>query len=68
MELIIKKTNWNELKNKLRIKYPQLTDADLQHNEGKEDKMLRMVEYKLQKTKKEMQDIISGIGYLTSEK
>ncbi len=67
MYLILKKKNWNELKTKLRKKYPQLTEADLQHKEGKEESMLRMVEYKLQKTKKEMREIISGIDYLTSE-
>lgn len=67
MELIIKKRNWNDLKTKLRLKYPQLTETDLQHNEGKEETMLRMVEYKLRKTKKEMREIISKIGYLTSE-
>jgi hypothetical protein len=61
MDLILNQINWDELKTKLRKKYPQLTDADLQHKEGMED-MLRMVEYKLGKTKLEMREIIAGIG------
>jgi len=63
MDLILKRNNWNELKTKLRLKYPQLTEEDLQHKDGKEESMLRMVEYKLRKTKKEMREIISGIGF-----
>ena len=49
------------LKTMLRKKYPQLTEKDLQHNEGMEEGMLRMVEYKLGKTKQEMQKIIAGL-------
>ena len=50
-----------ELKTKLKRKYPQLTEIDLQHKEGMEEEMLRMVEYKLGKTKQEMQKIISTL-------
>lgn len=53
--------NWAELKTKLKEKYPQLTETDLQHEEGMEESMLRMVEYKLQMTKQDMQEIISGL-------
>ena len=42
-------------------KYPQLTDADLYCLEGNENSMLRMLEYKLRKTKQEMQEIIAGL-------
>ena len=63
MELILIQRNWQSLITELRIKYPQLTDADLQHEEGMEESMLRMVEYKLRKTKKEMRKIIADIGF-----
>ena len=63
MELIIHRRNWDELLNTLREKYPVLTDADLKHNEGQEESQLRMIEYKLNKTQLEMQEIIAGIGY-----
>jgi hypothetical protein len=61
MDLIVNKKNWNELKEKLRKKYPQLTETDLQHNEGMEESMLRIVEYKLRMTKQEMQIIIERL-------
>lgn len=61
MELILSRGNWEELKDKLRKNYPQLTETDLQNEEGFEESMLRMIEYKLQKTKQEMQEIIAGL-------
>jgi hypothetical protein len=61
MDLILNKENWAVLKTKLRARYPQLTDSDLEQIEGMENSMLRMVEYKLRKTKQEMWDIISGL-------
>ena len=51
--------NWNELRKKLKQNYPQLTTIDLLTTDGEEDDMLRMVEYKLGKTKNEMQEIIA---------
>ncbi len=62
MDRILNQGNWDELKNKLRKEYPQLTEEDLQNDEGLEENMLRMVEYKLQKTKDEMREIIAGYG------
>ncbi len=62
MDLNFKNENWNKLRLKLSEKYPQLTEADLQYNVGAENSMLRMLEYKLRKTKLEMQEIISGLN------
>ena len=66
--LIIKKTmkatnkeGWSNLQDSLKNKYPQLTETDLKINVGCEDKMLRMVEYKLRMTKIEMQIIIEKL-------
>jgi hypothetical protein len=61
MDLILKQGTWNELKTKLKEKYPQLTEADLKYKKGTEKSMLRMVEYKLRKTKQEMREIIAGL-------
>ncbi len=55
--------NWNELKVKLKDKYPELTDKDLHYKAGNEEGMLRMIEYKLMKTKEEMRNIITDIGF-----
>lgn len=52
---------WRELQNKLKIKYPELTETDLEYQEPLEQDMLRMVEYKLGFTKEEMQKIIVGL-------
>jgi hypothetical protein len=60
MDIVLNHGNWEELKNKLKKEYPQLTESDLQHQKGMEESMLRMVEYKLRKTKEEMRDIIAG--------
>jgi len=55
------KAEWSILQNSLKVKYPQLTETDLKINNGCEDKMLRMVEYKLRMTKIEMQIIIEKL-------
>lgn len=60
MDKILNQQNWDELIAKLRINFPQLTDNDVIYEEGKEEKMLRMIEYKIGKTKEEMQEIIVG--------
>jgi hypothetical protein len=52
---------WHELQTKLRIKYPDLTETDLAYQEPLQQDMLRIVEYKLGKTKAEMKKIITGL-------
>lgn len=52
---------WNELRNKLWLDYPKLADTDLQYTKGEEQKMLRMIEYKLGVTKQEMKKIIEQL-------
>ncbi|MBK6966400.1 MAG: general stress protein CsbD [Bacteroidales bacterium] len=61
MELHLHKRNLEEFKIRMRKRFPQLTELDLQHEEGKEERMLRMIAYKLHKTKRELQAIISGL-------
>ena len=53
--------HWRELQTKLKEKYPELTESDLVYEEPMQQDMLRMVEYKLSKTKDEMQEIIAGL-------
>jgi len=38
---------WNEKKAKIREKFPDLTDEDLQFQEGKEKEMMEILGYKL---------------------
>jgi hypothetical protein len=61
MNFDINLDNLVEFKTKLRKKYPQLTEVDMQHHLGREDDMLRIIEYKLRKTQQEMQDIIAKL-------
>jgi hypothetical protein len=61
MEIVSSQGNWDNFKTKIKNKYPQLTDADLSSSENSENDIMRMVEYKLGKTKQEMQEIIAGL-------
>jgi uncharacterized protein YjbJ (UPF0337 family) len=48
------KGSWNEVKGKLKQKYGQLTDNDLEFAEGKDDEMLGRLEKRLGKTKEDL--------------
>jgi hypothetical protein len=49
---------WDEKKEKLRQKYPDITEKDLSYSEGKEKVMLEILGYKLGKTEEELLNII----------
>jgi hypothetical protein len=49
---------WNEKKVKIKEKFPNLTDEDLQFREGKEKEMMEILGYKLGKSKLELLKII----------
>ena len=53
--------NWNEQKVKLKAKFSNLSDEDLQYEEGKRDEMLSNVQVKLGKSKEELAAIISAL-------
>ena len=55
------KGNWNEIKGKLKQKYGNLTDDDVQYAEGKEDELYGRLQKKLGKTKDEVKDLIDRI-------
>jgi len=50
---------WNTKKEKLKQKFPIITDEDLLFYEGKEQVMLEILGYKLGKTKEELIKIIA---------
>ncbi len=50
--------NWTQQSNLLKEKYPQLTDEDLKLNTGKEIELYLRIGNKIQKTTKEVVDII----------
>jgi hypothetical protein len=52
---------WNEKKEKLKQKFPIISDEDLWYSEGKEREMIEMLGYKLGKTKEELVNIIVAL-------
>lgn len=53
--------NWDEQKEKLKVKFSNLTDEDLNFEEGKREEMLTRVGTKLGKTQEELAVIIAGL-------
>jgi hypothetical protein len=49
---------WKEKKGKLLKRYKTLTDKDLRFSEGNEEEMIKILAYKLGKTKQELLNII----------
>jgi hypothetical protein len=52
---------WARKKEKIRQRFPSLTDQDLNFQEGKEKEMIEMLEYKLGITKLELAKIIESL-------
>jgi uncharacterized protein YjbJ (UPF0337 family) len=52
---------WDEKKEKLKEKFPVITDEDLRFREGKEKEMIEMLGNKLGKSKLELLSIITTI-------
>lgn len=48
------KGNWNETKGKLKQKWGELTDDDLDYTEGKEDELVGRIQQKTGKTRDEV--------------
>lgn len=55
------KGNWKRQKERLKQKFDALTDDDLFFEVGEEEQMMKKLEQKLGKTKKEIQQIIAGM-------
>lgn len=55
------KSNWEGQKDKLKLKFPKLTDADLDFDESKKFEMLTQLQAKVGRTTKELQVIIETL-------
>lgn len=53
--------NWNEKKEKLKQKHPNITDNDLHLYAGKEKEMIENLEYKLGISKLELATTINSL-------
>ena len=52
---------WDQKKEKLKQKFPNITEEDLLYREGKEKEMIEMLGYKLGKSQQELLNIIVAI-------
>jgi len=53
--------NWSTIKGKLKQKFAVITDNDLMFADGKKEEMIGRLQFKLGKTKEEMQKIIEAL-------
>ena len=52
---------WNEVKGKLRQRYAQLTDDDLEYSEGKDAELLGHLQKKLGQAQDEIRKVIAKL-------
>ena len=55
------KANWEAQKSKLKLRFPKLTDADLNFDESNKEEMLIKLQGIVGRTKKELQVIIETL-------
>lgn len=61
MDKLVIKGKWNMVKGKLKEKYGELTDDDLEYVEGKEDQLIGKIQ---ERTGKAREDIVNEINSL----
>jgi uncharacterized protein YjbJ (UPF0337 family) len=62
MDTLRIKGNWNQMKGKIKQKYPGLTDDDLMIVAGKEDDLLGRLQRKTGKSRDEVVSYINSIN------
>ncbi len=62
MDKLELKGRWNEWKGKIKQANANLTDDDLQYEEGKDDEFLGRMQQKLGKTRDEVIDWLKSLG------
>ncbi len=53
--------SWDQIKGRLKQRYPQLTDADLELVEGKEDELLSRLEQRIGETEENIRNMICAL-------
>ena len=53
---------WDDIKEKLKETHVELTDADLEIKEGRVNDFLKRVAHKLNKSKKEVNELVEAIA------
>ncbi|SMO38955.1 CsbD family protein [Fodinibius sediminis] len=54
------KGNWHEKKGKLKQQFAELTDDDLQYQEGQEEELIGRIQQRLGTTKEKAKNIINN--------
>jgi uncharacterized protein YjbJ (UPF0337 family) len=62
MDKLELKGKWNELKGKAKQAHADLTDDDLQYEEGKDDELLGRIQTRLGKTREQVVDWLKSLG------
>ena len=62
MDTLRIKGNWNQMKGKIKQKYPDVTDDDLLFVAGKEDDLLGRIQRKTGKSRDEVVSYINSIN------
>jgi uncharacterized protein YjbJ (UPF0337 family) len=62
MDTLRIKGNWNQMKGKIKQKYPDLTDDDLMFVTGREDELLGRIQRKTGKSRDEVVSYINSIN------
>ncbi|MFT4536392.1 MAG: hypothetical protein ACI9P5_003768 [Saprospiraceae bacterium] len=55
------KGNWNIIKGSLKQEYADLTDDDLEYQEGQEDELIGRIQKKIGKTKDDVKAFIDSL-------
>ena len=63
METRFDMNEWRRIKDKLRNKYPELTDSDLIWGRVSREDLIQMISTKLGKTKKDLMDVIDSFEH-----
>ena len=62
MDKLELKGKWNELKGKVKESHSDLTDDDLEYEEGQDDQLLGRLQQKLGKGKEELIEWLRSLG------
>ena len=59
--IVNRKSKWAEKKTKLKLQFPNLTDADLDFDETRKSEMLSKLQVKVKRTVNELQTIMDTL-------
>lgn len=61
MDILMIKDRWNEIKDKLKSMFADLSDSDLRYERGKDDRLIGQIQIKLGKSRDEVISLIRSL-------